>query len=176
MVLYKNVNQEQGNKGTEETQFIYEALSYEEINVCPNNYQQLIGMKLRDFRDNNFPYDYGKNLDDRDVKEDDKNKLQTALLLIHDGKTAKFYLGKDKSDFEDGGDGNSPQPPPYPPGGGIAFLSSWSDKTEYNPIKKHIFTVFVANLGLNIVRQPFFQELINTIYVNMYSINCQATR
>ena len=172
LVLYKNVNQEQGHKGIEKTQFICEALTYGEINVCPNNYQQLIGeRRLRDFRDNNFPYGDEKIQDNWEIKEDDKKKLQIVPILIHDGKTAKFYLGKDKSDFEDGGDGNSPRPPPHPPRGGIAFLSSWSGKIEYNPIKKHIFTIFVANLGLNIVRQPFFQELINKICANMYSIN-----
>ena len=106
------------------------------------------------------------------MKENDKKKLQIVPpILIRDGISAEFYSNKDKSDFEYVVDGNLPQPPPYPPWGGIAFLSSRSGKTEYNPIKKYIFTICVANLGLNIVRQPFFQELINTIYVSMYSIN-----
>ncbi len=116
VVLYKNVNQQQVNKGTEETQFINEGLLYEEINVYQNNYQQLIGERLRDFRDNNFSCGYRKIQDDREMKENDKKKLQIVPpILIRDGISAEFYSNKDKSDFEYVVDGNLPQPPPYPP-------------------------------------------------------------
>lgn len=73
-----------------------------------------------------------------------------------------FHLNGDYGSGEDGG-GIPPQP-----GGGPAILAMpYSVKAEYDP-KKHIYTIFIANLGLNVVRQPFFQKLINALYVNSF--------
>ncbi len=79
LVLYKNVNPQQGHKGIEKTQYIFEALTYEEINVCPNNYQQLIGERLRDFRDNNFPYG---NIQYKKAEENTQNTIYYAILIV----------------------------------------------------------------------------------------------
>jgi len=49
-------------------------------------------------------------------------------------------------------------------------LGSYSGKAEYDPVKKHGYTILIANLGLNVVRQPFFQKLINVLYINIYSV------
>jgi hypothetical protein len=170
LVLYKATIQEKSNKGDEKTEFIIEASPYEEINVCPNDNQQFIGKKLKDFIENNLSDGNEEIPDDKKLKESDGNMINIVpFFLIHEYIYVNFHPNEDNDDGENGDGGF----PPQDPGGfGIAiFPNSYSGKTEYNSIKKHIYTIFVANLGLNIVRQPFFQEFISETYANIHFIN-----
>ena len=87
------------------------------------------------------------------------------LFLIIKNAGINFYSKKYNDSYIDGGGA-----PPQPPGGFGIFLGSYSGKVEFDPVKKHIGTIFIANLGLDAVRQPFFQELINALYENIYSV------
>ena len=89
-------------------------------------------------------------------------------FLTRNNTDINFYSNKDHYSNEGGGGDGFP---PQPPGGFAVFLKPYSGKAEYDPVKKHVYTVFIANLGLNVVRQPFFKKLINALYINIYSMD-----
>ena len=49
--------------------------------MCPNNYQQLIGERPRDFRDNNFPYGDEK-IQDEKAEENTQNTIYYTILIV----------------------------------------------------------------------------------------------
>ena len=159
LVLYKYDNQIRSSEA--KIKLVNEALPYEEIDVCPNNYHELIGKKLKDFMRKNLPNGDEEIKDDKKLKENDKNIM--SFRSIDDGLNINFHLNRDDGSGEDGGG-----IPPQPPGGPAILAMPYSGKAEYDPVKKHISTIFIANLGLNVVRQPFFQKLINALYVNIF--------
>lgn len=94
-----------------------------------------------------------------------KNKLDEKYSAVEEDLNINFYLNGDDESGENGsGDGF----PPQPPGGFGILLRSCSGKADHDPIKKHIYIIFIANLGLNTVKQPFFKKLINALYVNIF--------
>ncbi|MFK7761267.1 MAG: hypothetical protein AB8B46_04040 [Candidatus Midichloriaceae bacterium] len=160
LVLYKHYNQIRSSENIVQIKLVKEALSYEEIDLYPNNYHELIGKKLKDFMMKNLPDNDEEIQDDEKLKENNKNIM--SFCSIDDDLNINFHLNGDDGSGEDGGG-----IPPQPPGGPAILAMPYSGKAEYDP-KKHIYTIFIANLGLNVVRQPFFQKLINALYVNSF--------
>lgn len=73
LVLYKHYNQIRSSENIVQIKLVKEALSYEEIDVYPNNYHQLIGKKLKDFMMKNLPDSDEEIQDDEKLKENNKN-------------------------------------------------------------------------------------------------------
>jgi hypothetical protein len=103
------------------------------------------------------------------VESEEPLVKQIALpFLTINNADINFYSNEDNDSYGDGGGDGAP---PQPPGGFGIFLGSYSGKAEYDPMKKHIYTIFIANLGLNVARQPFFQKLIDALSINIYSVD-----
>jgi len=161
--VYKHYNQTGGDENIAQIKLVNEASPYEEINVCPNNYHAVIGKKLKDFAMENHPDGDKEIQNDKELRESGKNIR--PVCLIEEDLNINFYLN---GDDESGENGNGDEFPPQPPGGFGILLRSCSDKANHDPIKKHIYIIFIANLGLNTVKQPFFKKLINALYVNIF--------
>ena len=115
---------------------------------------QILGIKLKEYK-----------MCRSEDKSDDENKKITGYV--------DHFFNKA---FEKDNNNDSGSDYPDLPGGGwwpgifIYKPINKSENLEFNPTKKHIYTMFLANLGLNTLRLPFFQDLINDLSENINSL------
>jgi len=118
LVLYKYNGQ---SENVAQIKLVSEVLPYEEIeviqphillrlpcyDVCPNNYHQLIGKKLKDFVTKNLPDGDEEIQDNKESKENDKNNI-ASYFLTDNSISINFHSNEDNDSYGDGGGDGAP--------------------------------------------------------------------